>query len=143
MAAFGAADYTVRLVDTTHPRAPVLIPDPLVGPVGEIYELAFHPQRDELAVSSSDGTIRLWDLNRLREPDLLATLDAASGGLLTVAFAPDGNTLVAGGSSSTVQLWNTDPNAVARWICRSTGDRATRSEWDQFVPDQPYAPPCP
>ncbi|MEU5820525.1 helix-turn-helix domain-containing protein [Streptomyces sp. NPDC047803] len=141
--AFGGADYSVRLVDLSHPDGPAAVGTPLIGPVGEIYELAFAPDDNRLAVSSIDHTVWLWDLNRPRDPDLLATLKASDAGLLTVAFAPDGRTLAAAGRGDTVRLWNTDPDTVARWLCGAVGDPITRAEWAQFVPDLAYDPPCP
>lgn len=140
--AFGGSDYSVRLVDLTRPERPVPLDTPLIGPVGEVYEMAFHPDRDVLAVSSIDRTIWLWDLHAPRRPELLATLAAAQGGLFTVAFSPDGRTLAAGGRDHAVRLWNTDPDSVAEWICTTAGDPITPSEWAQFIPDQPYTPPC-
>ncbi|GAA1957425.1 hypothetical protein GCM10009738_34420 [Kitasatospora viridis] len=145
--AFGTADSSVRLVDLTRPQRPVLLPTLLVGPVGEVYELAFAPRTDRLAVSSADGSIWLWQLGtgtngRLAAPVLLATLQAAAGGLFTVAFSPDGHTLAGGGSAGTVQLWDTDPGSVAARICDHGGDPITPAEWHRFLPDQPFDPPC-
>ncbi|MGH3897181.1 MAG: WD40 repeat domain-containing protein [Pseudonocardiaceae bacterium] len=140
--AFGGADYTVRLVDLTRPEDPISLDTPLIGPVGEVYEVAFNPDRNLLAISSIDQTIWLWDLHTPREPELLATLKAADGGLFTVAFSPDGHTRAAGGRDRAVRLWNTDLHSVAAWICTTAGDPITPSEWAQFIPDQPYTPPC-
>lgn len=142
LAAFGAADYSVRLVKLARSRAPVPISTPLIGPVGEIYDLTFDPENHQLAISSIDGTIWLWDVHDPGKPDMLATLQVTSGGLFAVTFSPDGRTLAAGGSSNVVQLWNTGTASVASWICKNTGDPITPSEWSQFIPGQPYDAPC-
>lgn len=140
--AFGGADYSVRLVDLSRPGAAVSVHAPLVGPVGEIYELAFAPGDDRLAVSSTDHTVWLWDLRSPRRPGLLATLKSSGAGLLTVAFSPGGRILAAGGQGDAVHLWDTDPGSVARWICASVGDPITPAEWTRFLPDLPYTAPC-
>ncbi|MCO1578071.1 hypothetical protein M8C13_20160 [Crossiella sp. SN42] len=140
--AFGGADYSVRLVDLSRPENPVTLDAPLIGPVGEVYELAFQPGSRVLAVGSIDRTVWLWDLGNPREPDWRATLTAAEGGLFTVAFSPDGRTLAGGGRDRAVRLWNTDPSTVSARICATAGDPITPAEWAQFIPDEPYAPPC-
>lgn len=142
LAAFAGSDYAVRLVDLTGSAGPVMLDRPLLGPVGEVYELAFHPTRDELAVSSVDGTIRLWDLTAPREPAAIGILDADDG-LLTVAFTADGRRLAAGGRSGTTRLWHTEPDEAAALICTTAGAPVTPEEWAQFVPDLHYTPPCP
>jgi WD40 repeat protein len=139
--ALGGSDYTVHLVDTSDPDRPVTLPSLLTGPVGEVYELAFHPTEPILAVSSMDATIWLWNLRDPHAPALIATLKAG-GGLYTVAFSPNGDTLAAAGREPTVRLWTLDPDRVADRICRTAGATMTRAEWAQFVPDQPYDPPC-
>jgi len=126
----------------TNPANPVSLRSPLIGPVGEVYEVAFHPTQPMLAVSSMDGTIWLWDLHHPQAPQLIATLSAAQGGHYTVAFSPDGTTLAAGGRDRAVRLWNLDTDQIADHICHTVGDRITPSEWAQFVSDQPYTPPC-
>lgn len=139
--AFAGADYTTRLVDVADPDHMRSVGRPLTGPVGEVYELAFSPQGDTLAVASIDGSIWLWNLHTPRRPDLLATL-TADGGLFTIAFSPDGHTLAAGGRDQAVRLWDTDPASATARICAGVGAPITRSEWAQFVPDEPYSPPC-
>lgn len=142
LAAFGAADYAVQLVDTRRPEHPVLVGAPLIGPVDEIMEISFHPSNDVLAVSSADGTIWLWDVRDPRAPRHRATLQASARGLLTVAFSPDGHTLAAGSRDGSVLLWDTDPESVIRRVCGSGSDPITAAEWAQFVPAEPYVPPC-
>ncbi|CRK57719.1 High-affnity carbon uptake protein Hat/HatR [Alloactinosynnema sp. L-07] len=141
LVAFGASDYSVRLLDLTHPLSPVEVPSPLIGPVGEVYELSFHPDRRELAVSSTDRTIWLWNLADHRKPDHLATL-TTNDALLTLAHSPDGRRLAAGGRDRTVRVWDTDLDAVKNWICGQAGQSITPEEWSQFIPGEPYTPPC-
>ncbi|WP_207311925.1 nSTAND1 domain-containing NTPase [Lentzea alba] len=139
--AFGSSDYSVRLVDVSRRDEPRTLPTPLIGPVGEVYELAFHPHTRQLAVSSTDRTVWLWEIQNPERPIHLGTLSALDG-LLTVAFSPDGRRLVAGGRDRTVRLWNIDVAATSRWVCETVGKPITPTEWAQFVPGEPYRPPC-
>ncbi|CCH32966.1 helix-turn-helix domain-containing protein [Actinosynnema sp. NPDC047251] len=142
LAAFGGADYTVRLADLSTVGPPVPVGPPLLGPIDEIFELSFRPRSDVLAVSSVDRTIWLWDLGDPHRPQRLATLQAASEGVLTTQFSPDGRTLVAGTRAGGILIWDTDPESAAGRICEVVGDAITAAEWAQLVPDQPYDAPC-
>jgi hypothetical protein len=84
----------------------------------------------------------LWDVADPHAPAVRATLTAGSGPLYTVAFHPVRPMLAAGGGDSTVWLWNTDVHQIARDICRTAGDPLTVPEWEKYVPDLPYRPPC-
>ncbi len=61
--------------------------------------------------------------------------------MFVVAYSPDGDTLAAGDNTS-VHFWTADPAGVARGICAMAGDPITPKEWAQFVPTEPYRPPC-
>jgi WD40 repeat protein len=59
-----------------------------------------------------------------------------------VTFSPDGHTLATASVDSTARLWETNAEAVAIRIC-STTPTITQNEWNQYLPGQPYRPPCP
>jgi WD40 repeat protein len=65
-----------------------------------INSLAYAPDSALLASSSSDGTVRLWDLVAQMER---ATIDAGRAG--AVDFSPDGKTLATAGMDSRLRLW--------------------------------------
>lgn len=96
-----------------------------------------------LTAGGGDGTVWLWDLTDRHQPRTYATLTALSNAVWMVSFSPDGHTLAAGGADTTVQLWNTDPEQVADYICATAGDSITVPEWNRYLPDVPYKPPCP
>ena len=56
--------------------------------------LALHPTRPELAVGSSDMTVRILDAAFL---DVKLTIRDAANSVFTVAYSPDGSTLLAAG----------------------------------------------
>jgi WD40 repeat protein len=139
--AAGGADDTVRLWDVTDAAHPVSLGH-LAGPVGYVYSVAFDPVLDILAVGSGDNTIWLWDMTQPRQPAYLATLTGPAQAVLAVAFSPDGTTLAAGSQDHTVRLWDTSPQSAAELICATSGTPITQREWSQYVPGQPYQPPC-
>ena len=62
-----------------------------------------HPDTAVLVASSStDETIRLWDLPSRQ---LTTTLDESADTLVAIAFDPTNQTLVSGGQNQTIQIW--------------------------------------
>jgi WD40 repeat protein len=125
------------------PHQPKPAGQPLIGPVGYIYSLAFRPKNRTLATASTDRTVWLWNLTNPTLPEHLATLTGAEEALLTVTFNPANDILAAGGHDRSVRLWNTDPDTAARWICAVAGDPMTLEEWSQYVTELQFSPPCP
>lgn len=59
------------------------------------------------------------------------------------ALTPDDRVFAVGDIDGSVQLWNiSDPAAVAAWICTVVGQPLIAQEWNQYLPDRPYTPPC-
>jgi WD40 repeat protein len=54
---------TIRLWNVADPAHPQLLGHPLTGSTGPVNSLAFTSKGYTLAEGSSDGTIRLWNLN--------------------------------------------------------------------------------
>ncbi|MDQ1413579.1 MAG: hypothetical protein QOE07_2167 [Acidimicrobiaceae bacterium] len=140
--AASSADKTLRLWDITDRRHPRELGPPVTGPGNYVYSVAFDPHGHTLAAAVTDGTVWQWDITNPARPQLLATLTALPGAAFVVAYSPDGRTLAAAGDGKTVHLWNTDPEAVARSICASSGDGITRAEWVENLPNRPFRPPC-
>jgi WD40 repeat protein len=79
---------------------------PLHGHTNAVLALAFAPDRPWLASSSSDGTLRLWELAGGGGQERAVS----PGGAGTVAFSLDGQTLV-GGDSFSPWVWDLSTGA--------------------------------
>lgn len=61
----------------------------------------------------------------------------------SVAFSPDGQTLAAGSNDHNVWLWNLSIEDATQRICATTSNTLTPAQWNQYIPQLPYDPPCP
>lgn len=124
------------------PAAPTSIGSPLTGPTNDVYWLDYSPDGRLLAAASIDGQVWLWDVSAGASAEPWATLTTHDGALFTAEFSPDGSRLAAGGTGRAVDQWLVDPDAAAAEICATVGARLTEAEWDLYVRDRPYDPPC-
>jgi WD40 repeat protein len=60
-----------------------------------------------------------------------------------VAFSPDGHWLVHGGGDRLAQVWLSQPKDLIDEACARLTRNLTRSEWQQYLGDEPYRPTCP
>ncbi|CAI7616955.1 unnamed protein product [Penicillium discolor] len=66
--------------------------------------MAFSPDGKQIALGSSDKTIKLWDTTI---GDLQKTLEGHSDWVSSMAFSPDGKQIASGSDDETVKLWDT------------------------------------
>lgn len=141
--AAGSADKTVQLWNISDPYRPRKLGDRLSGPGNYVYAVDFDPTGSLLSAAVTDGTVWQWDVEDPEDPMPVATLTAASASqVFIVAHSPVGRVLAAGDDKA-VRLYLTDPRDAAARVCAVAGDAITRAEWDQYLPDEPYRPPCP
>ncbi|MFE5394364.1 TIR domain-containing protein [Streptomyces sp. NPDC056568] len=104
-----------------------------------VEDLAVHPEGATAASSGADGSVRIWDVSdteNLRESAVL-TVGAGTDGM---AFSPDGHTLAVSTGGATY-MWEAEPSTIQQQLCAHS-EPITPEQWDQYVPDRPYSPPC-
>ncbi len=136
--ASGSEDKTVILWDVTT-RQPM--GEPLRGHKYGVSSVAFSPDGKTLASGSWDQTVILWEVTT-RQP-MGDPLRGHKDGVFSVAFSPDGKTLASGSQDATVILWDLDLESWKARACRMANRNLTRSEWRQFLGDEPYRKTCP
>ncbi len=132
----------VRLWDFSDPTDPQLVGEPVVGPPGRIFDVAFDTTGQQLAAAAVDGSTWVWTLGDDDTAQRYATLDTGGAAAYAVAFAPDAPHLAAGASDGSLHLWHFDTSAAVDQICDALGDTIAPDEWERFLPDRTYDPPC-
>jgi WD40 repeat protein len=140
--AAGSADRTVRVWDITDPAAPTAVAGPIAGPRNYVYGLDFQPRTRLLAAADTDGTAWVWNLEAPANPVLVAALHLSEAQLFVANFSPDGTMLYGAGADRVVYAWPTDSTKAMAALCDRVGDRITEEEWELYLPEQQYAPPC-
>ncbi len=83
-----------------------------------ISTLSFSEDGRRLAVASFDGSVSVWDLNKLHEASYQPMIfDEMSSWAMTVAFANNNRTLITGCRDGSVYFWNTNPDDYAQYLC--------------------------
>lgn len=139
----GSADHTVRLWSLGNPDAPQeLQSSPLLGPSSAITAMALSPTGGTLAAATAEGHVWLWSVGNPAKASPTATLTAARGPLGAIAFSPTDNLLVTGGGDRRLTFWHFRPYQAVNRICALAGTPITPAEWQQYVPEASYDPPC-
>lgn len=95
-------DNNVKVWDAEKPDAPIA-EFTETDPVRLIWNIAFAPTGDLLAVGSREGAIHLWDFIR---QERLKPLTGHTDHIWSVCFSPDGKRLASGSSDETNRLWD-------------------------------------
>ena len=143
--AFGDKNGSLRIVDArTNSIIRVVAAHSL-----RIMDVKFSPDDRQLATSSMDKTLKLWDVNNLTNRPI--TISSHQAFVYSVAFSPDGKYLV---SSSDVNpdnratpmlfYWTTHASLMADQMCGKLSRNLSQREWETYVSyDLPYQKTCP
>jgi WD40 repeat protein len=149
--AAGLANGTVELWNLADPARPARLGQPQTSPAAAVNSVAFSPDGRTLAAGIAGGTVELWNLADPARPARLGQpLTSPAGTVNSVAFSPDGRTIVAGiaagfsanTADGTVEVWNLNVDDAIQRICAATSNTMTAAQWNQYISQLPYNPPC-
>ena len=101
------------------------------GHNARIQDIAYSPDNSQLATSSYDGTIRIWNATKLSEAPVVITEHESWA--LAIAFSPDGRTLISSNYDGKIYFWATQCRYYAEQICSNVSRNFTDQEWDIYV----------
>ena len=113
---------------------------PLAGRDGAIASMSYSGSGRLLATASIRGPARLWDLTS--DPPTATALTDGDAIPKAVAFIRDGSHLLSISGDGHGRVWDLRPSEWLRRACAIAGRSLTRAEWQESLPDRPYAPVC-
>ncbi|MFE2931944.1 helix-turn-helix domain-containing protein [Streptomyces sp. NPDC059278] len=110
------------------------------GASDPILALAFSPDSRQLAASSADGALRIWDTASLRPvgSPLLTSGDRVTN----LRFSPNGKELYTSGRNIPFQAYGIGPAAAAATVCRRADGPLPRRDWKQIIPTMAFQDIC-
>ena len=109
-----------------------------------ILDVKFSPDDRQIATSSMDKTVKIWDANNLTNRPII--INKHNAWVLSVAFSPDGKYLVSS-SERWMTIFITGPpmrHYMADQMCGKVSRNLTQREWETYVSyDIPYQKTCP
>ena len=110
----------------------------LVDPTNTYGAIAVSPD-GTLAAIQERHTLGVWDISVPGDAVLLAELPTTGAPL---AFSPRGSFLVTGLDGGGIQLWDMSLSDIEHRLCQNIGTPMTVEQWHQYLPGQPFTPPC-
>ena len=106
-----------------------------------VLDVEYSPDDSQIASSSFDGTVRIWNASKFSESPIIIT--EHESWVFAIAFSPDGKTLVTSSEKGEIFYWPTRTKYMADEICRFATRNFTDQEWDIYVGmDVPYMKTC-
>jgi WD40 repeat protein len=133
-AASGSLDGSVRLfaLDSSVPPARLVHGDAITS-------LLVASDGSWLATGGDDGAVRLWDLTRINAPPRI--IPAHSRAVQALAASSDGRWLTTLGQDG-LRVWPVRGEDFVRLACRSARRNLTATEWQRWLPGEPYHLSC-
>ena len=94
----------------------------LLGHASHVPSTAWAPDSTRFASASMDGTVKIWDVNKIVEP-CLKTLAGHTHSVNSVAWSADGTFVASGSSDKTVKIW--DVNTGVAKTCEGHAEAVT------------------
>ncbi|MFC9758573.1 WD40 repeat domain-containing protein [Streptomyces sp. NPDC056921] len=110
------------------------------GASDPILALAFSPDSRQLAASSADGSLRIWDVSSRRP--IGSPLLTSGDRVTNLRFSPSGNELYTSGRNIPFQAYSIGPAAVAATVCRRADGPLPRRDWKQLIPTVAFQDIC-
>jgi WD40 repeat protein len=102
------------------------------GHTARILDISYSPDNSQLASSSFDGTIRIWNAHDLSEAPIV--INEHESWVLSIAFSPDGKYLASSSNNGDlIYYWATRPNYLADLICKFLTRNLTKQEWGTYI----------
>jgi WD40 repeat protein len=113
-----------------------------------ILDVKFSPDDRQIATSSMDKTVKIWDANNLTNRPIV--INKHEAWVLSVAFSPDGKFLVSSSdvpenrNIDLIYYWSSHASGMAEQMCGKLTRNLTQREWETYVSyDIPYQKTCP
>ena len=104
----------------------------LEGHKSRIYDIDFNIDDNQMATSSLDGTVRIWDCTNLNNQPIELT-DHESW-VLSIAFTPDGKKLVTSSNQKDrIIVWYTKIDYIAEDLKTRITRNMSNEEWNVYV----------
>jgi len=114
---------------------------PMYGHTDLVSGLAFSPDGSLLASSSQDATVRLWDAVTAQSVGL--PLTGHTLWISSLEISPDGRWLASASADQTIRVWDISVQDWQTLACQLVRRNLSDSEWQQFLPNEPYYLTCP
>ncbi|MBN1598113.1 MAG: hypothetical protein JW894_07450 [Bacteroidales bacterium] len=103
----------------------------VAGHSSRVLDIAYSNDESQLATSSFDGTIRIWNARKLSQNPVI--IKEHEDWVFAIAFSLDGESLVSSSENGIIYSWSTRNEYMANTICRLVERNLTQQEWYIYV----------